>query len=101
MKINYSQVQDYLKDKSIENTRMAFKIRCNMVEDIRGNFTSKYKRQGGEEALLCQDCDCGEIQTQSHCMVCPQWEDIRTGLELDKIGDVVTFFQRLMIERLK
>ena len=98
---DFSQVQEYLKGKSIENTRMAFKIRCNMVQDIKGNFTSKYKRLGGEEALLCQDCDCREIQTQSHCLVCPKWEEIRTGLELDKIEDVVKFFQKLMVERLK
>ena len=98
---DFSQVKEYLKGKSIENTRMAFKIRCNMVQDIKGNFTSKYKRLGGEEALLCQDCDCREIQTQSHCLVCPKWEEIRTGLELDKIEDVVKFFQKLLVERLK
>ena len=97
---DFSKVQEYLKGKSIENARMAFKIRCEMVEDIKGNFKSKYKRQGGEEALLCQDCDCGEVQTQSHCLVCPQWEDIRTGLELERIEDLVKFFQKLLIERL-
>ena len=98
---DFSQVQDYLKQKSIENTRTAFKIRCSMVEDIKGNFKSKYRRNGGEEALLCQDCDCGEIQTQSHCLVCPKWEDIRTGLEMEKLEDVVKFFQKLLAERLK
>ena len=82
---DFSEVQKYLKEKSVENARMAFEIRCEMVEDIKANFKSKHKIQGGEEALICQDCHCKEIQTQRHCLVCPEWEDIRTGLELDKI----------------
>ena len=67
-----------------------------MVEDIKGNFKfkDKYKIKGGEEALYCKDCDCGEIQTQSHCLICPKWEDIRTGLELDKIEDMVKFLKK-------
>ena len=91
--------EDYLNRKSLEDTRMAFRIRCEMVDKVKGNFKDKFKRQGGEEALVCQDCDCGEIQTQSHCLVCPKWEDIRAGLELDRIEDLVKFFQRLLKER--
>ena len=97
---DFRKVQDYLFGKSIDNTRMAFKIRCEMVEEIKGNFKDKYKRQGGEEALICQDCDCGDVQTQSHCLVCPKWNDIRTGLELDRIDDMVKFFQQLLRERM-
>ena len=97
---DFSKVQKYLTGKSIENTRMAFKIRCEMVEEIKGNFKDKFKRQGGEEALICQDCDTREIQTQSHCLVCPKWEDIREGLELDRIEDMVKFFQRILRERM-
>ena len=80
---------------------MAFKIRYELVEDIKANFKSKHKRQGGEEALLCKDCACKEIQTQSHCLVCPEWEEIRTGLELDKMEDLVQFFQKLLVEQAK
>ena len=48
-----------MKGKVIERTRMAFKVRCEMVEEVRGNFKDKYKSQGGEEALVCEDCDSG------------------------------------------
>ena len=98
---NFREVKGYMKGKSIESTRMAFKIRCEMVDEIKGNFKDKYKRNGGEEALQCQDCDCGQVQTQSHCLVCPGWEDIRTDLKLDQIDDLVKFFQRLLAERSK
>ena len=80
---------------------MAFRIRCKLVKDIKGNYKDKFKRLGGEDALKCDDCLSDEIQTQSHCLVCPHWEDIRKGLELDKINGLVTFFQRLLLERSK
>ena len=35
---DFRKVQEYLKGKSIENASMAFKIRSEMVEDIKGNF---------------------------------------------------------------
>ena len=96
---DFSQVQKYMHGKSVTNSRMAFRVRCELVNDIKGNFKDKYKRLGGEEALKCDDCSSEDIQTQSHCMICPHWEDIRRGLEMDKIEGVVTFFQRLLVER--
>ena len=89
-----------MKGKSVENCRMAFRIRCEMVEDIRGNYKEKYRRKGGETALLCQECSKEEIETQAHCLECPRWESIRSGLELDNIEDLVKFFQKLLKERM-
>ena len=49
---NFREVQGYMKGKSVENCRMAFRIRCEMVEDIRDNFTRT--RTGGREGKqLC------------------------------------------------
>ena len=98
---NFKQVQEYMKQKSVHNCRMAFRIRCELVKDIKGNFKSKYKRQGGEEALKCEDCSLDQVQTQSHCVECPHWTGIREGLDLDTLEGLVTFFQRLLKERLK
>ena len=98
---SFKEVQGYMKEKSVENCRMAFRIRCEMVKEVKGNFKDKHRRKGGEQALKCDDCDGDHVQTQAHCLVCPRWEDIRCGLDLDKIGGMVTFFQRLLTERLK
>ena len=98
---DFSKPQDYLNEKSVENSRMAFRIRCEMVQDIRGNYKDKYRRQGGEIALECQDCLTNEIQTQSHCLICPRWEKLREGLELNKLEDMVKYFQKLLSERMK
>ena len=98
---DFFDVQPYMKGIDIHKTRMCFRTRCEMVNDIKGNFTSKYKRHGGEAALVCDNCDLQVNETQTHCLVCPKWEDIRHGLDLTKIVDMATFFQRLLVERAK
>ena len=64
-----------------------------MVNHVRGNFKSKYIRNGEEAALLCDNCDQQQIETQSHCLVCPKWEGIRQGLDVTTIEGLTTFFQ--------
>ena len=98
---DFRDVQPYMKGKVIHKTRMCFRVRCEMIKDIKGNYKSKYTRHGGEEALVCDNCDCNVIETQSHCVVCPKWEGIRQGLDLTAIDDLATFFQRLLLEREK
>ena len=39
--------------------------------------------------------------TQSHCLECPEWEDIRKDLDVKNIDDLVKFFQRLLAGRAK
>jgi isopenicillin N synthase-like dioxygenase len=74
---DFSQVQKYMLGNSVDNCRMAFRIRCEMVNDIKDNFKDKSKRLGGEAALKGEDCSEDQIQTQSHCLICPHWEKRR------------------------
>ena len=95
MIIIYRQkVQGYMKEKSVDNCPMAFRRRCEMVKEVKGNFKDKR----GESRR--DDCDGDHVQTQAHCLVCPRWDNIRQDLDLDKIGGMVNFFQRLLMERL-
>ena len=98
---NFDNIQPYMKGKSVHQTRMCFRVRCEMVKDVKGNFKSKYKREGGEQNLICKECDIGQVETQSHCTICPKWENIRSDLDLTTINDLATFFQRLLAERSK
>ena len=94
---DFTAVQAYFSDKCVANGRMAFKIRCQMLEDIPGNFKNKWK--GREEKLQCQECNEEEILSQDHCVICPAWEDIREGLDLTDIKDLTKFFRLLLKER--
>ena len=95
---DFHKVQDYFNNKSVENTRMAFKVRSQMVPEIPGNFKNKF-RVKGEDGLLCLYCEEGHVMTQGHCLECPAWADLRTGLELGNIEDMVVFFRKMLSER--
>ena len=41
---DFRQAQEYFKNKSIENGRMAFCIHSQMLDDIPGNFKNKYRK---------------------------------------------------------
>ena len=97
MSDDFSEPQEYFNDKSIENGRLAFQIRSKMVKEIPANFKNKYK----EEDQLCKFCNEMKTFNQSHCIVCPAWEQQREGLDLTKIEDMVTFFRKMLSEKEK
>ena len=94
---DFTEVQEYFNHKSVENVRMAFRVRCNMVDNIPANFKQKYKNS--EHGLQCSYCPEGGIFSQSHCLECPAWEEMRRGLDLTNIVDMATFFRKLITER--
>ena len=95
---DFSEVQEYFKQKSVGNTRLAFRVRSKMVDEIPANFKNKFKSKG-EDGLICSYCDKGEIMSQSHCLECSAWVKLREGLDLTSIMDMVAFFRRLLDER--
>ena len=78
---DFREAKQYLKDKSIENGRMAFRIRTQMSDKIPGNFKNKYKKE--QEKLKCSYCNLNQEMTQMHCL------DLRTDLDLKNINDLV------------
>ena len=99
---DFRKVQDYFLDKSVENTRMAFRIRTEMVKEIPGNFKNRYRVRGTlTDGLICLECQEQTVMTQSHCLTCPAWTEMRNGLDLSKISDLVVFFRKLLVERAK
>ena len=95
---DFSEVQEYFKQKSVSNTRLAFRVHSKMVDEIPANFKNKFKSKG-EDGLICSYCDKGEIMSQSHCLECSAWVKLREGLDLTNIMDMVAFFKRLVDER--
>ena len=45
---DFTELQEYINEKSIANSRMSFKIRSQMVSDIPGNFKNRYRKRGTE-----------------------------------------------------
>ena len=97
---DFSIEQPYMNEKSVFIGRMAFKIRCKMLPGIPGNFKNKFRSKGLDEndGLLCVYCKEEVLMDQSHCMECSAWENLREGLDMTKILDMVKFFQLMLIQ---
>ena len=95
---DFLNIQPYFLDKSVENARLAFRIRTKLVKTIPGNFKNMYKKN--TEGLRCSHCD-EKVMTQSHCVSCPGMVELCDGLEMENIEGMVTFCRRLMKERSK
>ena len=96
---DFKEPQKYMHFKSANTGRLAFKIRVKMVENIPANFKGKFKNNS--DGLICKHCTSGDILSQSHCLICPGWLEIRQGLDMEKLEDLTTFFTRLLLERAK
>ena len=60
---NFSEVQNYFWDKSIENGILSFKIRSQMFENVPGNFKNKCRKK--KEKLKCQHCQSDQLSGMS------------------------------------
>ena len=88
------ELPEYIKEKGIEKSRMAFRVRTKMVKTIKMNFKNSYRQN-----LVCEKCDMRENETQCHTMTCSGWEDQRAGLDLSRLCDIVTFFTRILEDK--
>ena len=93
---DYREIQSYFKEKSIENTRFSFRIRTKLLLNIPGNCKNMYKNN--KPGLKCSHCT-EEVMTQVHCISCPGMTQMRDGLELDRIEDMVVYFRRILKAR--
>ena len=89
-------IQPYFLDKSVSNTRLAYRIRTKMVEKIPGNYKNMFKKSN--EGLKCSHCE-EDVMTQIHCVSCPGFKLLREGLDLTCMADMVVYFRRVMVER--
>ena len=91
---DFSELPDYMNEKSLENARMAFRIKAGMVNRIKMNYKGSYKQN-----LKCEKCEIGENETQCHAMICSGWAEQREGLDLERMSDMVIFFRGLLEEK--
>ena len=88
------ELPEYMMEKSLETSRMAFRVRTKMVKSIKMNYKNSHKQN-----LMCDRCDLRQNETQCHAMTCPGWEEQRAGLDLSRLGDIVTFFNRILEDK--
>ena len=67
---DFRDLPDYINDRSIENAKMAFRIKSGIMNKIKINFKGSCKPN-----LTCENCEMGENETQCHAMICPGWAE--------------------------
>ena len=90
---------------SLNNARIAFRIKSQMVDEIPCNFKKKYSKRNNSrdqnDGLYCPHCKNGQLFTQKHVLSCLKWTELRRDLNMNSINDLVTFFKRLLEEKEK
>ena len=76
---DYRCIQPYFLDKSVSNTRLAFRIRTKLVGKIHGNYKNMFKNN--KDGLKCRHSE-EDVITQIHCVSCPGFKELREGLDL-------------------
>ena len=106
---DFREVQQYMKNLSIESARMKFSLRAKMF-NCRANMHGKYDKEdrgcpactmarGREDRLEGEVEGRVEEESQSHLSVCPQYAHLRLGLDITTIEGMVSYFQSVLKER--
>ena len=90
--------KEYLKSKSIVDSRMTIRLRSKMFH-AKDNFKNKYiNRKNG---LSCESCNTGLIESQSHVLICTAYDKLREGLNLNQNNDIVKYYREVLLLRAK
>ena len=89
--------KEYMRTKCISDCRLKFRIRTNMVE-LKANMKGSY-RDGDYSCLGCGNKST--VEDQSHVIRCPAYSEIREGLDFEKNEDLVKYFRKVMMIRMK
>ena len=91
---DFGQTKEYMKNKALEECRVQFRIRTNMLQ-LKGNMKGSFK-----DDLTCLGCEqAGTNENQNHVMICTGYENLRSGLNFDEDRDLVLYFQRVVPSR--
>ena len=63
-----------------------------MVEYVPGSFKNHYKYS--DTGINCQNCTVEMIQ--NHISLCPAKEQLREGLDMSKLDDMVEYLRRYL-----
>ena len=92
---DYRKEQDYMKEKALANSRMAFRIRTKMVKKVKMNFKGMFKGN-----LNCEKCEMNVEETQDHIMECPGWREELGDLDVTTMKGKIEFFTRVLKKKM-
>ena len=94
------QMQEYMKNKSLENSRLEFIWETNMIE-TRWNMKGNYKK----DEYQCPHCWAGSQpggsqETSAHLLECMAYSDLREGLQPEvDLEDRASYLRKVITRR--
>ena len=93
------RMKEYMKMKSLENSRMEFLWQTNMIE-TRMNMKGKYPK----DQYQCPHCPegrepGGSLETSSHLLECRVYQDLREGSDVEGVVEDRVKYLRKVIQR--
>ena len=83
-----------MQQKSLENSRIEFLWDTHML-DTRCNMKGKYEK----DKYQCPHCVEGSLETSGHLLVCPDYADLREGLDPELRLEDRAFYLRVVVLR--
>ena len=80
-----------MDEMSLSDARTFFRLRTRMIH-CQMNQSSESKNSGS--LWRCQDC--GYVDTQTHIMHCPAYQNLRVDKSLDSDIDIVNYFKEVL-----
>ena len=97
------ELKEYLKNFSVEDARLNFKIKSYMTPGVKMNFQSD--KLFTRELWACEGCrretKLGLRDTQEHVLICPAYESLRLDKDLGNELDLVGYFRSVLQLRAK
>ena len=85
-------LKEYFKAFNVEDVRTKFRLRTQMV-DAKLNF--KNKNNYSNELWLCDSCQ-SSIESQSHLLWCPAYQNLRDGKNLNNDKDLINYIKQVL-----
>ena len=94
---DYRVLPSYMSSMSLNNARMAFRIKSKMI-DLKAYYkgNKRYKADG----YICVECNVS-VETITHCLTCPGYTEERMNKNIHNLDDLVQFFINVMKKRIE
>ena len=87
-----SELKEYFKVFNVEDVRLKFRLRTMMV-DAKFNF--KNKKEYSNDLWVCDSCS-SNIESQSHLLWCPAYQNLRANKSLDNDQDLINYIKKVL-----
>ena len=91
MKGDIFEEQSYLKEMSMADAQINFRIRSRMIDTKMNQQSDKTNAKG-----LWKCNECGNVDSQSHIVWCPFFAELREGKSLQNDVDLVHYFREVL-----